>query len=167
MNKAWKNRPREESYTFNPAFLSSLMCDFVREFCKAKGEACPITYIYLFPALSLHRQTRNRLPRRTVTSLYEWIQENEDVLVDLPRRCRALLPLLRDGAKFALHQQVLEFGEEHRMVIGSQKGHFTPGFLGTVSSDVNEAVAATRFLAKWFAKSGSETSVLSGWGVRP
>ncbi len=147
MVKAWKDRPREESYNFNPAFLSSLMSDFVREFCKAKAEACPITYVYLFPALSLHRQTRSRFPSRTITSLYEWIQDNEDVLVDLPRRSRALLPLLRDGAKFAIYQQVLEFGEEHRLVVGPKKGHFTPALLRTMSSDVNEAVAATRFLA--------------------
>lgn len=167
MRRSWRDRPREEAYAFNPAFISSLMCDFVREFTKAKHAACPMTLVYLFPALSLHRQTRERFPSRTVTSLFEWIQDNEDVLVDVPRRASALLPLLRDGAMFAVYQQALEFNRGHGLITGSKKGHFTPKFLETVSHDVNEAVAATRFLAKWFAKSGSEASILSGWGIRP
>ena len=167
MNRAWRDRPREEAYNFNPAFLASLMTDFVREYSKAKKDACPITYVYLFPSLSLHRQTRERLPRRSVTSLFEWIQDNEDVLVDLPRRAKALLPMLRDGAKFAMHQQVLEFDEGHKLITGPSKGHFTPKLLETMSKDVGEAVTSGRFLAKWFAKSGSEASVLSCWGIRP
>lgn len=167
MDRSWHDRPREEAYAFNPAFLSSLMCDFVREFTKAKHESCPVTLVFLAPALSLHRQTRTRFPSRTVTSLYEWLQNNEDVLVDLPRRNHALSSLLRDGLKFAMHQKVIEFSDGHRLVIGPKRGHFTPSFLVTVSSDMNEIVTATRFLAKWFAKSGSEASVLSVWGVRP
>jgi hypothetical protein len=99
--------------------------------------------------------------------LYEWLQNSEDVLVDLPRRNHALLPLLRDGLKFAVYQKVIEFSDGHQLVVGPKKGHFTPAFLGTVSSDMNDVVATTRFLAKWFAKSGSEASVLSGWGGRP
>ena len=113
MDRAWQDRPREEAYAFNPAFLSSLVCDFVREFTKAKHEACPVTLAFLAPALSLHRQTRTRFPSRTVTSLYEWLQNNEDVLVDLPRRNHALLPLLRDGLKFAVYQKVIEFSDGH------------------------------------------------------
>lgn len=167
MARAWQYRPREEAYAFNPAFLSSLMCDFVREFTKAKHEACPVTLVFLTPALSLHRQTRTRFPNRTVTSLYEWLQNNEDVLVDLPRRSHALLPLLRDGLKFAIYQEVLEFSDGHRLHVGPKKGHFTPAFLDTVSVGTREIVTANRFVAKWFAKSGSEASILSGWGVRP
>lgn len=167
MSRAWRDRPREEAYSFNPAFLSSLMSDFVREYSRAKHEACPITLVYLFAPLSLHRQTRHRFPNRTVTSLYEWIQGNEDVLVDLPRRTRALLPLMRDGLKFAVYQQVLEFSGGKGLVPGNKKGHFTPKFMEELSVDVNEAIDSSRFLAKWFAKSGSEASVLSAWGVRP
>lgn len=167
MPKAWIDRPREEAYAFNPAFTSSLICDFVRNFNNAKEDTCPITFIYLFPALSLHRQTRERFPSTTVTSLYEWIQANEDVLVDLPRRVRALLPMLREGTKFAMYQEVIEFSSAHKLVVGSKKGHFTPKFLNSTTSDMVEAVYSTRFLAKWFAKSGSETSILSAWGVAP
>lgn len=167
MSRHWRDRPREEAYVFNPAFLSSLMSDFVREYSKAKHEACPITFVYLFAPLSLHRLTRQRFPSRTVTSMYEWIQGNEDVLVDLTRRTRALLPLMRDGLKFAVHQQVLEFSGGEGLISGNKKGYFTPKFTEDLTVDMKEVINSTRFLAKWFAKSGSEASVLSGWGVRP
>lgn len=167
MSRHWQHRPREEAYAFNPAFLSSIMTEFVREFTKAKHESSPITFVYLFPALSLHRQTRERFPSRTVTSLYEWIQDHEDVLVDLPRRTRALLPIMRDGLKFAIYQQVIEFDGGKGLTLGPKKGHFTPKFMESLTTDVNEVILTSRFLARWFAKSGSEASVLSGWGVRP
>lgn len=167
MHKHWLDRPREEAFLFNPAFVSSLICDFVRSYEKAKGTACPMTLAFLAPALSLHRQSRQRLPSSTVTALYEWIQQNEDILVDLSRRVRVLMPLLREGTMFAFHQEVLRFEQGHNLTTGSKKGHFTPKFLTGVSKDMNDVISSTRFLARWFAKSGSEASILSSWGVRP
>ena len=77
------------------------------------------------------------------------------------------MPLLREGAMFAFYQEVLVFEQGHKLTVGSKKGHFTPKFLLSVSKDMNDAVSATRFLAKWFAKSGAEASILSSWGIRP
>lgn len=167
MPKHWLERPPEEAFLFNPAFLSSVMCDFAREFEKAKGESTPVTLVYLSVAISLHRKTRQRFPHSTVTSLYEWIQNNEDVLVDLPRRARGLLPFLKEALMFSLHQEALKFDVGHQVTAGKNKAHFTLGFLDSVTEDFNEVVVGTRFLARWFAKSGSEASILSSWGMRP
>lgn len=166
MHRAWKERPREEAYAFNPAFLSSLECNFVLEYTKAKHDACPMSLVYMFPALSLHGKTRQRLPGTIITSLYQWIQQNEDVLVDLPRRTRALLPLVREGTMFALHQRVLIL-EGGRFLPGEKKGHFTPKFIESLSEDMSDAISCSRFLARWFAKSGAESSILSAWGIKP
>ncbi|MBN8647518.1 MAG: hypothetical protein J0L55_06140 [Caulobacterales bacterium] len=167
MAERWSDRPREEAFLFNPAFLSSIMCEFTREYCKAKKVGCPVTLNFLAPAISLHIQTRERLPHSTVSSLYEWIQYNEDVLVDLPRRLRGLLPFLREALMFSLHQQTLEFDNPHTLTVGEKNGYFTTGLLKGVTKDMADAVQSTRFLARWFAKSGSETSILSSWGVQP
>jgi len=68
---------------------------------------------------------------------------------------------------FSLHQQTLEFDNPHTLTVGEKNGYFTTGLLKGVTKDMADAVQSTRFLARWFAKSGSETSILSSWGVQP
>lgn len=167
MLKNWLDRPREEAYVFNPAFIASLMCDFVLEYQKAKNNGCPLTFVFLAPTLSLHRATRTRLPNTTVTAMYEWVQNNEDVLIDLQRRSKALLPLLQEASAFGLHQEIVMFTNGHHLKTGAQKGHFVPSLLENVSTEMKEIISTTRFLARWFAKSGSEASILSSWSMRP
>ncbi|WP_139839586.1 three component ABC system middle component [Oceanibacterium hippocampi] len=167
MREHWQAHAREESVLFNPAFLGSLLCDFSHEFYKAKSAPCPVTLTFLAAGISLHRQTRQMLPGTTATALYEWLQDHQDVLVDLPRRVRGLSPFLREALMFSLHQNTLKFEAGHGLVAGTKKGHFTPAILKSSTPDMIGVVQRMRFLARWFAKSGSEASILAAWGVRP
>ena len=107
----WEKRPVEEANLFNPAFVGSLIYEFVRTFEKSRSEGVPLTYIPLSLALSLHKPTRVRLPSRTVTSLYEWVQDNEDVLVGLHKRVMGLLPYTREAIQFGMHKRTLRMGQ--------------------------------------------------------
>lgn len=167
MREHWLAHAREESFLFNPAFLGSLLTDFVREFSKAKSTSCPVTLAFLAAGVSLHRQTRQKLPGTTATALYEWLQDHQDVLVDLPRRVRGLSPFLREALMFALHQNTLKFDSGHGLATGGKKGHFMPAVLEPSTAEMTDIVQRTRFLARWFAKSGSEASILAAWGLRP
>jgi len=167
MREHWLAHAREESFLFNPAFLGSLLTDFVREFCKAKSVPCPVTLAFLAAGVSLHRQTRQKLPGKTATALYEWLQDHEDVLVDLPRRVRGLSPFLREALMFSLHQDTLKFESGHGLATGAKKGHFKPAVLESSTAEMTDVVQRTRFLARWLAKSGSEASILAAWGLRP
>lgn len=167
MREYWLAHAREESFLFNPAFLGSLLTDFVREFSKAKGTPCPVTLAFIAVGVSLHRQTRQKLPGTTVTALYEWLQDHQDVLVDLSRRVRGLSPFLREALIFTLHQNTLRFDAGHGLATGAKKGHFTPSVLKASTVEMADIVERTRFLARWFAKSGSEASILAAWGLRP
>lgn len=167
MREHWLAHAREENFLFNPAFLGSLLTDFVREFSKAKSTPCPLTLAFLAAGISLHRQTRQKLPGTTATALYEWLQDHQDVLVDLRRRMRGLSPFLHEALMFALHQDTLKFGFGHGLITGAKKGHFTPAALGESTLEMTEIVDRSRFLARWFAKSGSEATILAAWGFRP
>ena len=41
--EAWHQRPAEEANLFNPAFLGSLVYEFVKSFQKARPEGVPLT----------------------------------------------------------------------------------------------------------------------------
>ncbi|MDA5095022.1 DUF6521 family protein [Aliiroseovarius sp. KMU-50] len=164
---SWKNRRPEEANLFNPAFLGSLTFEIAKEAEKSTQEGISLNYIPLILALSLHRPSRHRLPSTTVTSMYEWVQINEEVLIGLIERIHGLMPYVQETLRFSLHQNTLQIGSGHYIKTGKMKSHFPGPFLRGTTDEVREIVKKTRFLCRWLLKSGNEASVLSCWGVRP
>ena len=164
---SWDSRPTEEANLFNPAFLGSLIYEFTREFQRSKTDGVPVTYIPIALVLSLHRPTRERLPHSTITSLYEWVQNNEDTLIGFHERLIGLLPYIREAIQFAMHQQTIRLGQGHLIQISELKGHFTPQYLNDTTPEISDTIKRSQFVARWFLKSGTEASILACWGVRP
>ena len=167
MLEPWEQRPAEEANLFNPAFIGSLIFEFSKAFQKGKPEGVPMTYLPIALAVSLHRNTRLRLPSSTVTALYEWVQDNEDVLIGLNERINGLVPYIREAIRFSLQHGTIQCGEGHLLQIGNQKAHFSAPFMKDTTAEVSDTINKTKFLARWFLKSGSEGSILACWGVRP
>tara|TARA_R110002110_G_scaffold407057_2_gene627690 strand:+ start:4158 stop:4667 length:510 start_codon:yes stop_codon:yes gene_type:complete len=163
----WLQRPPEEAHLFNPAFLGSLTFEFAKEFQKSKPAGVPLTLIPIALTVALHRQTRARLPHSTVSSLYEWMQDHEDTLIGFAERVSGLMPFVREALLFSLHHNALRFGEGHEVACGELKTHFSAPFRRDTTAEIKETIDRTKFMARWFAKSGSESSILACWGVRP
>ncbi len=163
----WEKRPTEEANLFNPAFMASLIFEFAKAFQKGKPDGVPLTYIPVALAITLHRPSRMRLPYSTVTSLYEWVQLNEDILIGLSERIGGLLPYIKEAISFALCQETLCFGEGHLLEVTTKKAHFSSKFMENTTPEVSETIIKSQFMARWFLKSGSESSILACWGVRP
>ena len=159
----WEKRPMEEANLFNPAFVGSLIYEYVKTYEKSRSEGVPLTFIPLALAISLHRPTRLRLPNRTVTSLYEWVQDNQDVLVGLHDRVSGLLPYIREALQFSMHKRTLRMGKGHLLQLGDTKAHFPSNYLSEATAEVADSIKRTQFLARWFVKSGSEPSILVSW----
>jgi hypothetical protein len=167
MLETWRRRPPEEANLFNPAFLGSLLHELSKEFRKQKGIGVPLTYAALGLSVILHGPTRDRLPYSTVTSLYEWLQDNEDVLIGLAARVRGVQPYLKEALRFGLGKSTLVVSEGHSLDVGDGKAHFSAGFLRDTTGETREIIERNKFIARWFAKSGSEASVIAAWGLRP
>lgn len=164
---SWNQRPVEEANLFNPAFCGALSYEFVRDFEKAKDTGAPYPLLPVALTLSLHPNTRRKLPTTTVTSLYDWAQKNPECLVGLAERVQSVLPYVREGISFAVSYGALRFTEGFDIHQGTKKCSFTPTFLEQSTQEINETVKVTRFIARWFAKSGSTSSILACWGIRP
>jgi len=164
---SWDGRPTEEANLFNPAFIGSLVYEFVKSFQKSRPDGVPLTFVPIALAISLHRPTRARLPGSTVTSLYEWVQNNEDVLVGFHDRVVGLLPYIREGIQFSMYKNSIWLGNGHYIQLGEVRAHFNSKFTRETSLDVSDAIKRTQFIGRWFVKSGSEASILACWGVRP
>lgn len=167
MLDVWNKRPPEEANLFNPAFLGSLLHELAKEYAKHKGSGVPLTFASLTLSVVLHGPTRSRLPYSTVTSLYEWLQDNEDILIGLAPRIRGVCPYLKEALLFGLQKRSLSLIDGHNINIGDVKAHFPASFERETSSETKEIVYRNKFMARWFAKSGSEPSIIAAWGLRP
>ncbi|WP_143529999.1 three component ABC system middle component [Salibaculum halophilum] len=165
--EAWENRTPEERSLFNPAFLGALIFDFTKEHQKSRADGTPLTYTALALGLALHKPTRERLPSSTITSMYEWIQSNEDLRIGLDGRISGVMPYFREAFMFMLGREMISFADGHNIRTNKSRGGLPAAFLQDATTETKEIAKQMKFLARWFAKSGSETSVLAGWGVKP
>lgn len=166
MLRVWEKRPLEEASLFNPPFLGSLIYEFSKEYSKHKSSGAPLTYVPAVLTIALHAKTRSRLPYSTVTSLYEWIQDNEDLLIGFSSRVDWLRPYWQEAIRFSMLRATLKLNDGHLISIGDTTAHFPANFVRETTPETKQIIDRVKFLARWFAKSGSESTILAAWGVR-
>ena len=162
---SWAERPAEEARIFNPAFCAELIGRTVGEYHHTRQSALNLVTAFLVLPLTLHRPTREALPRRANTAFAGWIAEHAPLLVELPDRARHLRPVSREALVFAVHHQLLAFDAEG-LLPGTKPVRRNARF--AVSTDeVNAARSAAGLLGRWFAAQGAQSSILQGMGVAP
>lgn len=163
----WNNRPIEEANLFNPAFLCALIHEFLKDYVKAQGGGAPLTVVVIALATTLHRASRERLPNRTVTPLYAWLQDNEDLLIGFPERAKNIAPYVKEAIMFGMATETLATGGGHNLLPGIKKAVFSKSFIDMTTTEVKSIIDRTKFVGRWLSNSGSEVSVVAAWGIKP
>ena len=163
----WKDRPIEEANLFNPAFLCALIHEFLKDYAKAQTGGAPLTAVVIGMATTLHRASRERLPNRTVTPLYAWLQDNEDLLIGFASRAKNIVPYVKEAILFGMATETLALGNGHSLVLGTQKATFPKSYIDTTTAEVKSIIDRAKFMGRWLSNSGSEISVAAAWGIKP
>ncbi len=161
----WRQRPVEEARNFNPAFCGELIARTVGEYHMARAEPLNIAIVFLVVPLTLHRQTRDILPRRASTAFAGWIADHNAHLAEFPGRVHQLRPVSREALLFSLRNEVIAV-EEGGLVPGAKKIARTSRPSPT-TDDVSEARSAAALIGRWFGSQGMDASILQGFGVAP
>ena len=162
---SWAERPPEEARIFNPAFCAELIGRTASEYHRTRQTALNIVTAFLVLPLTLHRPTREALPRRANTAFAGWVAEHAALLVELPDRARHLRPVSREALLFAVHHQLLALNAEG--LFPGAKPVPRSGRFAVSTDEVNAARSAAALLGRWFAGQGTQTSILQGMGVAP
>ena len=163
----WQERVPEEAYLFNPAFCGALVYEFIKQYQKAKSRSVPFALPFCALSIALHPKTRRSLPNSTLTSLYAWLEDHGDALVGFGDRAQNLAPLVKEALRFAIEASVIIVDTDGDLATGVKRASFTQTVMDLLTSDARECVQASRLLGRWFAKAGSTSTILSGWGLRP
>ena len=165
--KRWcTGMPSEEANHLNPAYCGALIYEFVRAYQNAKEAPAPFALLFCALPIALHRDTRNRLPKTTITRLLPWLEENRDVRVGYGDRARRLTPHVREALRYAATNHAVRFCTPGAVATGPKRASFTPTVLRDTTTDVRDTVNAIRMVARWFAASGNTATILAAWGVR-
>ena len=165
----WKipflERPAEEARIFNPAFCGELIGRTVCEYHRTRQEALSVVISFVILPLTLHRPTREALPKRANTAFAGWVAEHAPLLAELPTRSRHLRPISREALMFAIRHRLLTIGEAglfpsvERVRLNTQ--------LAVRTDEVDATRRAAGLLGRWFARQSTQTSILKGMGIAP
>jgi hypothetical protein len=162
----WSARSREERALLNPAFCAALLWHAARG-CAATGTR-PLAFEEAFLVLPfvLHRHTRMALPRDTRTSLAVWLDENALARGTIVSRAQGLVDYTKEAILFGTANGLLEIADM-RLLAGGVWSRPVTRSLASTSAEVRECAKRAEFVGKWFALTGSESTVLAVLGVRP
>lgn len=165
----WEDRPTEVANLLNPAFTGALLRRSLEAFSAEARGGMPFGLAFLVLPMALHPGTARRFPARAAsTPLHAWLQreENRDVLISFGERVRSLVPFTREALLFAAQRGIVVFDDDGRLTPG------TAGLRGITNYreagvEVKEAFRRSEFVGRWFALSGTTTTIFTILGVRP
>jgi hypothetical protein len=162
-----RERSPEEANLFNPAFCGALVVKAVENFTKNAGDGLPFSLAFLILPIVLHRETRQSLPRTTITSLLAWIEDHQHQLVGFPDRVRRLRPITQEAVMFGLAHEALRVSESGLIILGSTRVVTTERTMILFTEEARDCIDRSGFVGRWFAKAGSPSTIMAIWGVAP
>lgn len=169
------DQPREERALFNPAFVALLLNKAAKGHASVADKPLPVPIAYLVVPLALHAPTREALPNSTVSVMPAWVQTQPALLMELPKRVRALRPLVSAATTFGLRHGLLR-PEQSGLQAGALRrdrqsfsitGASTPRPGLPATEDAAACFNQAAFLGRWFAKQPDPLTALAHWGLRP
>lgn len=165
----WEDRPMEVANLLNPAFTGALLRRSLDTYSDEIGSGMPFGLVFLVLPMSLHPGTARRLPARPAsTPLHTWLhrEENRDVVIDFGERVQALVPFTREALLFAAQRGVVAFDDNGLLRPGTATLRGLTNYR-EVGDEVREAFRRSEQVGRWFALSGTTTTIFTILGVRP
>jgi hypothetical protein len=126
----------------------------------------PFVYSYLVLPLTLHTETRERLPRGVVTRLINWAERNPDIMTSFVRRFVDLRNASRAGLLLLTTSGLATIGAGGSILASDGKGVWASLESDASSADVKACMKKAAFLGRWLAVSGTPSTILTALGVR-
>lgn len=164
--KVWIERPREEAHLLNPAFCCLGITAAVVGYQHMASRGLPLTLAYMVLPITLHKPTRDLLPRNRRTSLPLWIQQNASVRVLFHERLLSLKLFTREAIIFGCGKGWISLGDDASLVTNRTEAALRRAYQSLGDEPKDCAIKAV-FLGKWLASAGPPATVMALWGIQP
>lgn len=158
----WNDRPEVSANLMNPAFC----CEVIKECAKGyKGELShnfPFSYSVLVLPFIIPSRIRMRLPKSKATTFHSWLNDNEDIKIDVAKRIKGCLPFTKEAIMFGIIYNSIRMDDDGCIEPLGKKGK------SNLSNDeTNECLNKALLLGKMLSKAGDQFTVYSMLGIKP
>lgn len=150
----WENRPEITAHLINPAFCTEIMRECISSYKQEANNNFPFALTYLVLPLILNNRIRERLPKNKSNTIHAWINENEDIKIDLAKQITSFLPFTRETIMFALSQNSVEISEHGDVVIKPRRRKMI-----TEDIEILSCLKKATILGKVLSKSGTPLTI--------
>jgi hypothetical protein len=146
----------------NPALLATVTAAAAEEYTRATDEPMPWPLAFIVSPLTLHRDTREALPKRTTSHWARWVADHPVLAAGFPDRARSLTDPIKEGIRFGLANGALSVAEE-----GGFYGRLAERARPAKVGDIASVVHAAGFVGKWLTKLDQPATAFALLGVTP
>lgn len=82
MIQKWENRTPIVANLLNPAFCGEILRRFIKSYNSKSEHNTPFLLCFIVLPILLHKETRDNLPRSTVTHVLTWIDSNDIIFMN-------------------------------------------------------------------------------------
>lgn len=163
--KGWNVRAHEVAYLLNPAFCGRILYTVVKTYAEKTNRSFPFPLIYLVLPLVLHKETRKHINSHSRIQLLIWVQRYPQLLIDFPKRARALIPITNESIEFLLQTEKVILTPNGEIEVPTSTRSLSKTKF--VDDEVSECIRKAEHIAKWFAGVGKVETIYIELGVRP
>jgi hypothetical protein len=88
-------------------------------------------------------------------------------LIGYAERAKALRPAVQEAIRFCIERKALQVSEDGGLQPGNAPVAAPKKFELTLTRDAQDCIGAARLLGRWFAKAGTDSTILAAWGIKP
>ncbi|MFI7368213.1 three component ABC system middle component [Streptomyces sp. NPDC050149] len=161
IDTGWAERAPATDAMYNPALIACLLSAAAGTHLKRASSGLPVALSFIVTPMALHRDTRQALTATTVrTHLRTWAERNPMVRVGFPERAQDLVPVVRQGLRFALRHHILGLNGDMLLPQG-RLPHRIPEH-----PELEDILRTSRLLGRWLAVN-DPAAVFALLGVTP
>jgi Family of unknown function (DUF6521) len=164
--KPWAERTREEAYLLNPAFCCVTITTACAGYCESGGHPLPFALVFMILPVTLHKHTRDSLPRTSRTSMPAWLQEHADARLGFYERLMALQPHTREAVRYGLAFNWIAVGDSG-VIRCVAPDALIDRSIRSLGGDARDSVSRARLFGKWLGTAASTETTMALWGIRP
>jgi ABC-three component (ABC-3C) system Middle Component 3 len=156
-------RSTETRNLLNPAFCGLIYASIVDGYNSKSEGAIPFYLLYILMPIVLHKESRQTIPKSSLTKFLTWIQQSEQIKIGLPERAISLKPFVSEAAIFLHGQGHIESDQK----LGIRTTNTTKiKNIVKKSESIKEYTRKAKTLGAMCGKNNSDLSILALLGVR-
>lgn len=160
----WDQRPIEVANLLNPAFCGEILRQCIRSYQHTMKQPFPYPLVFLVLPIILHRRTRELLSPRQKLPLHVWLQSHSEVKIGFRERTAELIPITTEAIIFLLQVEALRLDDQAHLEVLPYKKTIIEG---QSESEIADYYRKAIMVGRWFARSGTATTIYAMWGVKP